>query len=176
MPTQHTITLYEFDELPNEKAKQKARDWWRESSMNDDWYESVYEDAKQAGLKITAFDTYRGDSCDIEFTDGAFNCANTIKAEHGKDCASYKAAIAYITAMDALPDTGSDDAEAESRNAQAGDELETEFLKALSRAYLQMLRDQLEDVQSDAYIDDCLTGNEYTFLVTGKRFEPPAAK
>lgn len=47
MPTEKKILLYEFDELL-EKAKEKARSWWRESVFSElhDW-ECVYEDATE---------------------------------------------------------------------------------------------------------------------------------
>lgn len=168
MPKDITTTVYTFDELKDEKAKAAARDWLRECVMSDNWWAQVYEMAKRDGVNITGFDLYRKDDCTLEFTDGAFNVANIIKKEHGATCDTYKAAIAYIEAITALPDTGND--EEESRNAQAGDEIEAAFLKALSRAYFKMLRDEAEDMESDAYLDDCLTGNEYTFTATGKRF------
>lgn len=37
-------TLYKFDEL-SDKAKDKAREWYREASSYDDYHEFVYEDA-----------------------------------------------------------------------------------------------------------------------------------
>ncbi len=39
-----TTTVYRYDEL-NDKAKAKARDWWREASLHDQWWDAVYEDA-----------------------------------------------------------------------------------------------------------------------------------
>jgi hypothetical protein len=50
-----TVTGYEYDEL-DEKAKDKARDWWREASTDDSyWSESVIDDAKEVG-KLMGFD------------------------------------------------------------------------------------------------------------------------
>jgi hypothetical protein len=48
MPTEITITGYKFEEL-NERAKQKVRDWYCESAMHHEWWDSVYETAKQDG-------------------------------------------------------------------------------------------------------------------------------
>ena len=40
-----TVTIYEYDELPTEAAKEKAREWFREVSRDDTfWHESVTED------------------------------------------------------------------------------------------------------------------------------------
>jgi len=163
-----TITLYTFNEL-SDKAKDKARDWWRDLSINDAWYESVYEDAEQVGLKITAFDIDRGNHCDIEFIDGAFNACNLILAQHGHHTDTYKAAQKYNLAMTALPDTGTDDMEAESRNAEAADAIEQEFKLDLENAYLATLRNEYEYINSDEYIDDVLEANEYTFEEDGTR-------
>lgn len=44
MPTTKEITVYNYDEL-SEKAKEKARNAWRESNLDYDWWDSVYEDA-----------------------------------------------------------------------------------------------------------------------------------
>lgn len=45
MPHQITKTVYNFDEL-DDKAKEKAREWWREAIAGDNfWSESVIEDA-----------------------------------------------------------------------------------------------------------------------------------
>jgi hypothetical protein len=38
--------LYKFDEL-SDKAKEKARDRYRESGIHDEWWDSVYEDAEE---------------------------------------------------------------------------------------------------------------------------------
>lgn len=42
----HTIstTVYKFDEL-SDKAKERARDWYREGGLGYEWWDSVYEDA-----------------------------------------------------------------------------------------------------------------------------------
>lgn len=55
--------VYKFAELSDE-AKNKARDWFREGALDYDWFDSVYEDAKSIGLKITSFDL--GRSQDIQ--------------------------------------------------------------------------------------------------------------
>lgn len=43
-------TVYLFKELPDEQAKEKARDWWRQQVFDDNVdYDFVYEDAATAG-------------------------------------------------------------------------------------------------------------------------------
>lgn len=51
MPTTKTVTLYQFDEL-SDKAKEKARDWWREcenESFGHDWPNFMQEDWETVG-------------------------------------------------------------------------------------------------------------------------------
>lgn len=54
-----TITLYTYDELPTEKAKERARDWALEFALLDDWWECTYDDAICIGLNIISFDLDR---------------------------------------------------------------------------------------------------------------------
>lgn len=48
-------TVYEFDELGG-KAKERAREWWREGALDHEWWAPTYEDAKavlaRAGFTI----------------------------------------------------------------------------------------------------------------------------
>lgn len=59
MSQQVTITAYEFNEL-SEKAKEKARDWWRNGDLNYEWWDVSYQDflqvAKILGIKINLRD------------------------------------------------------------------------------------------------------------------------
>lgn len=53
MPTPVTkhYTLYTFDEL-SDKAKEKAREWYRDGQLDYDWWDSVYESAQTAGKHL----------------------------------------------------------------------------------------------------------------------------
>ena len=51
-------TVYTFDEL-DDKAKDRARDWYRSGALDYEWREDVYCDAENVGLKITGFDLGR---------------------------------------------------------------------------------------------------------------------
>ena len=50
MPEIKEITVYRFEELEG-KAKDKARQWLVEAATDHDWYESVYDLAKEDGAK-----------------------------------------------------------------------------------------------------------------------------
>jgi hypothetical protein len=53
MPRTKTITLYKYDELPTEKAKEKARDWYRQISAGDSsTLETTVETFKEIAEKL----------------------------------------------------------------------------------------------------------------------------
>ncbi|PIV84826.1 MAG: antitoxin of toxin-antitoxin stability system, partial [Nitrospirae bacterium CG17_big_fil_post_rev_8_21_14_2_50_50_9] len=52
--------IYQFDEL-SDKAKGKARDWYRESIADWDWWDFLYDDAQEIGMEIKDFDLCRRD-------------------------------------------------------------------------------------------------------------------
>ena len=52
MPTTKLVTLYTYEELSDD-AKSKARDWYREASIHDDfWSEHVIEEAETFGKML----------------------------------------------------------------------------------------------------------------------------
>lgn len=163
MPKDITTTVYTFEEL-NDKAKDKARAWWIDACVNDEWHDSVFDDAKQIGLKIIEFDEYR-QTIDGEFIDGAFNCANELIKYHGEGTKTCKAARKFIVAFDAAPDTDSDESRAGDLDAA-----ESDFLQEILQDYLKTLCQELEYQQSDECVDGNIKANEYTFTADGERF------
>ncbi len=177
MPRHETIirTLYKFEEL-NETAKEKARDWYREASAYDEWWDYIYEDAKRIGLKITGFDLNRGDIhgtiIDPEAT------AHSILKEHGEACDTYKTAKGFLDSLAPLQ------AEIASSGANAGmmsddeffdkienqvETLSTDFKYDLLQDYLSMLRKEEEHYFSTETVTENIQANEYEFLENGKK-------
>ena len=58
MPIERTITLYTYSELPTDKAKERARDWWREASAGDNFFAEHITDEMHEALKALGFDPY----------------------------------------------------------------------------------------------------------------------
>jgi len=50
MPTIIETTVYRLDELAEDASRDKARAWYRESCLDYDWFESVYEDFERVCL------------------------------------------------------------------------------------------------------------------------------
>lgn len=157
--------------MPSEAAKEKARDWY--SSINTNWHECVYEDAAQAGIKITGFDIERGNSCDIELAISDTETAEYILANHGEDCDTYKAAIKWNDAIEALPELPDEGAEnynkLERELCRSRDAIDGQFMTDLSACYLRALRSQYEYSESEEAIAEAMQANGYTFRENGKR-------
>lgn len=152
-----TLDLYTYDEL-DERAKQSAINWWLELGTDWDWWQSIYDDAERACIKITSFDEH---NIKGHFIGSALDCMNAILKEHGEHCETYKAAMEFEKQIDAAMDTESEDI----------DELESEFLRAILEEYRIMLRKEYEYITSDKYIAETLESNGYTFTKEGKRHD-----
>lgn len=157
-----TTTVYTLDEL-NDHAKEHARQWYRENAIHDEWWDGVYEDAANIGLKITSFDLDRNRHAEGQFEDSAIGCAERILANHGKDCETFKTATKCLKEGAAIEDTFSDDVE------ERLEEHNAEFLKSILEDYSIMLQREYEYLNSDEAVDENIIANEYTFDESGKR-------
>jgi hypothetical protein len=165
-----TINIYKFDEL-SDRAKDRARDWWREGALHYDWWDCTYEDAAQIGLKITGFDT--GRSCEIEgdFIGTAEESADKILAEHGDRCDTWAEANAYKKTLAEFMATAEKDEDGElATYALEADkeDIDKEFLRALLEEYLSTLRKEEEYQLSDEVAEEMLVANDYEFTEDGK--------
>ena len=168
---QETKTVYMFDELSDD-AKEKARDWWRESLGYDEWRESVYEDAERVHIEITGFDLDRAEISG-RFTIEPHLVADEIQDDHGEECETYKTAGAYLKERDKLIDEWPRDEDGEFENEgdldDRLDELDAEFLHDILEDYRIMLREELEYQESDENVDETIRANEYEFYEDGSR-------
>ncbi len=147
-----TTVVYTFDEL-NDKAKEKARDWYRLGGFeNQDSWDTTSEDAAQIGLKIVSLDDHRAN--EGEFMGSAIETMEKIKADHGEVCETYQTALRYETAL---------------REDPEDDNIAHEFLHDLLEDYRVMLNKEIEYRYSDEAVDEMILANEYTFTAEGKR-------
>jgi hypothetical protein len=151
-----TINLYEFDEL-SDQAKQRAIvDYWQINL--DDWWDSIYEDAKMIGLKITGFGLDRNRHCTGKAIDDALTMAHKIKTEHGFDTPTYELANEFIKDYADLDDD---------IDANELRDFENEFVNAILEEYSILLQREYEWLTSEEAIIDTLLANEYEFLEDG---------
>jgi len=177
MPQEISTTVYQYDELPTEKAKQKALQWGYEITADHGWWEYIYEEAKELGCKISSFDLGRSREIDLKFVDSACEVADKILKNHGEDCDTYKAAKSFLIDLAEMVEKYSDGTKLDTVTEENAhdfdnecDELEKQFEKSLGRCYLKLLDNEFEFITSEENIVEHLNANEYTFTETGKRF------
>ena len=160
-----TRTIYKFDEL-SDSAKDKALDNCRDYEVENDWWEQVYEDASQVGIKITSFDIDRASYCKGEIPDTE-QTAHNIVDNHGEACDTYKVAAAYLKERDETIDTFKEDADEDYKDEKL-DDLGEEFTKAILEEYLSILRKEYEYLTSDEAVKEMIEANEYEFTKKGE--------
>lgn len=168
--------VYKFHELSAE-AKEKAISQYSDINVDYGWWNSVYEDASNIGLKINSFDLDRGNYCKGKFTENAYQVAEKIKTDHGEQCETYKTATQFITDWAALVKKHSDgistDKVAEDNEYEfdgEADELEKKFLKSICEDYRIMLSKEYDYLISNQAIIETIESNEYEFTKDGNRF------
>lgn len=159
------VKLYKFEEL-TEKAKEKARDWFRSGFDGQFEFDTILEDAKEVGLKILELrptgiqGNNRG-----EFITTARECAEKIVKNHGESCETYKTAAAYLKDISTLEV----DEDGEFVNEDEADELTKEFKYSLLEDYRVTFEKEEEYQNSDEVVDENIIANEYEFTDDGER-------
>lgn len=155
--------VYKFNEL-SETAKEKAIEYMSDTNVNYEWWEFIYTDAEDIGLKLTGFDMDR--YCHGKFTQSAEDVANNIIKNHGKDCETYKDAYIYLTELTTLKNIHSV-ADMEDEDIDTS-EIDKEFLNTLLEDYRIMLRKEYEYLTSKEAIVETIEANDYEFTEDGK--------
>lgn len=163
--------VYTYDEL-SEKAKEKARNWYREGYEALDAFQQLVDDAELIGLRITALSergTNKGG-----FMVSAIDCSEKILAEHGEDCETYKDAMAFMAAIDALPELPDEDHpdydKMEAELCDKTDDAEREFLYALLEDYRILFEREIDYQTSNETIEESIRSNSYEFTEDGELF------
>ncbi len=180
MPRQKTITVYKFDEL-SEDAKEKALARLSDINVDHDWYEHIYDGAKEIGLIITEFNLDRN----IIKGDIRLNVPEVcklIRKHHGKETETYKTAVDYLNDYieefkkyrDKYNGMGSmyefDNAVQALYEFEGEDEatdILCDFKKALLEDYLIILKQEYEYLTSKEAIIESIEANEYEFDENG---------
>lgn len=169
-------TVYKFSEL-SDSAKEKAIQNLSGVNVNFQWWEFIYSDAEEIGLKITGFDLDRNRHCKGKLIDSAYCIARTIVNQHGEKCNTYETAKKLISETNELVKKYSDgiktDSVAEGNEYEfdkEADELEAEFTKDLLECYSIMLQKEYEYLTSENAIIETIEANEWEFYENGQRF------
>lgn len=162
-----TINIYSYTEL-SDKAAEKARDNWRQTQLDYDWWEFIYDDAERVGIKITGFDIYRHEISG-EFIESADYTADKILKDHGDKGGTWSEANSYKEDMARFMEKHADaDGELPTYALEnEKEDMERDFLRAILEEYLTMLRNEEEYQMSDDVIAECIIMNDMEYLEDG---------
>ena len=150
-----TRTLYLYDEL-SEKAKGKARDWYRNGALDYEWWEFTYADAARVGLEITGFDLDRKKHVDGKLTMSLAESCKAILAEHGPTCDTHKLAQDTLATW-----------EGSEKTDEVEESLTEEYTYALREEYASILQREYEYLLSDEAAEETIKANDYEFEEDG---------
>ena len=159
--------VYKFDEL-TDRAKEKAIEELYDINVDYEWWDSIYDDAEQIGLKINAFDIDRGSYVKGEFIESPEDVAELIVKNHGNKTETFKTANQFLNDVSIIrakyKDAGEDNWDEQSDI----EELEEEFLKSICEDYRIMLQKEYEYFTSEEAIIETIKMNDYEFTEDGK--------
>lgn len=171
-------TVYTFDE-PSERSQQRALERLSELNVDQDWWDSIYEDAARVGIDIDEFDTYHG-TINGKLTLDLLDSCKLIRANHGKNCETFKTAKQYLNTYIAafkewLPLQDKEDCEswkpkhwlAEFSYSDEAEEVANDFRRALLEDYLSILRREYDYLTSEEAIKESIEANGYEFTEDG---------
>lgn len=188
MPRTIEIQAYKFDEL-SETAKQRAIESFYDTNVDYEWWDYIYDDAKNVGIKITGFDLDRHKSCEGKLLWNAEAVAEKILEDHGKDCETYKTAKAFLLEMEKLEENARHDYDEyltknpieEERDyfdfdgfyeyefEDERDSLFEDFEKDILGDYANILQNNYDYLTSEEAIIESIEANEYEFDEDGKQ-------
>lgn len=144
------VQIFEFDEL-SEHAQNHALERYRYINLDHEWWDYIYDDAENIGLRISGFDLGRCPTVDGELIGTVGECCRRIIKCHGKTCDTYKLAVQYYRAK-------------HERHPLS----DAEFTEELCELYRVMLEKEFEYLTEDRVVADVFRCNEYEFTVDGE--------
>ncbi|MFW6219823.1 MAG: hypothetical protein ACOC33_03205 [bacterium] len=142
------LKIYQFSEL-SEYAKQKAIENLSDINVDYNWWEFIYEDAKNVGLKIEGFDLYEK-KINMSYYEDSATVKKLISKTHGKKTDTYKTVKGHDLRKEGEAD---------------------EMLKALAKDYLNILNEEYNYNTSNSAIIDSIEANEYEFTEDGELWQ-----
>lgn len=158
-------TLYKYEEL-DDRAKEKALEKFYDINVDYGWWDSVYEDASQIGIKITSFDLDRSQEMDGKFTGSAEETLEKILENHGEMCETFKTAKRYQPTLEEMKKQAEKDGE----EYLSGGDYENwahEFLYDILEDYRIILQHEYDYLTSKESIIETICANGYEFLRDG---------
>lgn len=191
---QETINIFTFEELSEEAQEKVLQEFW-DINVNYEWWEFIYDDAKNVGVEIDGFDIGRGNRISGSIDDLETVC-NKIIIEHGESTETAILALEYLDkfiVLNARLDRAVDvmdeiDRRYEDLNPEKADrvydtadgiiedcedtiqDLAEEFEREILECYLTILRKEYEYLTSEEAIIETIQANEYEFTEDGSQY------
>ncbi len=147
--------IYSFDDLSEDVQDDVIQKYW-DINVHYDWWDHIYEDAANVGIKITAFNIDRGSYCHGAIEDTEYT-ANKIIKEHGESCETYKTAKEYLGFIRERDDFYCEN-----------EDFDNEFRLSILEDYRIMLQKEYEYSTGREGIVETFKINEYEFTVDGE--------
>ena len=161
-----TVNLYEFSEL-DKHIQEKVIQQNNDINFHSNWWEYIYLDAEEIGLKITGFELDNGNYCNGEFISNYYDTANLIIKNHGENCNTYKTAANFLKEYTLKSELVGDNDNPFNSGVSEIEHLQQQFLDDLLYDYLTILKTEYEYLTSDEAIIETIEANGYTFEANG---------
>lgn len=168
------IKVYKFDELA-ENVQEKVLEKYYDINVDYEWWQFVYEDAENVGLKIEEFDISRGAYCRGKWSMSGIETAEKILKEHGENCETYQDAEKFLYEVkearkefESNPEYDPEYEEFEDTGEY--DDMENEFRRTICEDYRRLLEKEYEWLTSEEAIVETIKANEYEFTADGELY------
>jgi hypothetical protein len=165
------LKLYPLEEL-GEKGREKALADHLQVNVDYDWWETLYRDAEDAGIRIDGFNLDRKDCIYAGFTLDAVYTAGKVTDHHGQHTDTFLTTAEFCKNRDKLLNGRPRDADRAylrtDELAEAMELWETNYLHAISKDYFRLLSGEYDYLTSEKAISETLTANDYYFTADGK--------
>ena len=167
------INAYKFEELSDE-VKQKVIEKNQDINVDYEWWEFLFEDAGNIGLKIKFFNLDRASFVKGKFILDAKEVAENILREHGESCSTVQTAKDYLVTLKAETDkvllefANKEYPEDFLEDFLHTKDIDNEFLKSLCEDYRVMLQKEYDYLTSEEAIIETINANECEFTENGK--------
>lgn len=183
-----TRIAYSFNEL-DPKIQEKIIGEYADTSLEPDWWDGTYDDAKNVGIKITSFDPDRGNITG-DFESEAEEIITKIIEEHGKDCETHKTALKHKQYFDEAMAKSDEEwekeypAEIREEEEERGgyvptkdeyfddnyrEDLESDFKQEILEDYLILLRKEAEYLSSHELAKENIEANDCLYDEAGEQ-------
>lgn len=163
--------VYSFNEL-SDTAKENAIRNLSDINISFDWWDYIYDEAKNTGFKINSFSDR--DGCDISLIWDIEDVMRKIMVDHGESCDTWLMAKEYqddynnLVAKYSRKDNEDivDEDKIDEFDSEL-DELNEEFEGRLAIEYMALLSSEYEYQTSDEVVIESILVNDYEFTEDG---------